>query len=140
MAYEVTKVDVWATEIEDKAGELDRVLAALADAGANLECVIGRREPGKPGMGQVFVSPIADAKVKKAAKAVGLAPADMITLRIEAPNKPGKAHDIMDAISQANINVRGFSMIGLGNKAVAYVGLDSKADADKAIRAIRDIG
>ena len=45
MALKVTKVDVWAGEMQDKPGELGRMLGALAGAGASIDCVIGRRQP-----------------------------------------------------------------------------------------------
>jgi hypothetical protein len=43
----------------------------------------------------------------------------------------------MAAIAGAGVNVRGISALTIGNKAVAYIGLDSKADADKAVKALR---
>jgi len=141
MAITVTKVDVWAADIEDKVGTLDKVLEAIATAGGNVECVIARRHPGKAGMSQVFVSPVKGAKVIKAAKAVGLAPAaDMGTLRVESGNKVGEGHKVMAAIAAAGINVRGISVVGMGNKGVAYIGFDSKADADKAMKAVKGVG
>ena len=140
MPFDVSKVDVWAAEIPDQAGALDRLLAALADAGANLECVIGRREKAKPGTGQVFISPVKGKKAQDTARAVGLAPADMVTLRVEGSNKPGTGHALMAAIAAAGVNVRGISAVSLGTKSVAYIGLDSKDDADKAIKAIRAAG
>jgi hypothetical protein len=140
MAYGVSKVDVWMAEIADEAGAMDRVLGAIAQAGGNLECVIGRRKPDKPGFGQVFVSPVKGKKVQDAAKAAGMVPADMVTLRVETPNKPGKGHDVMRAIAAAGVNVRGISMIAVGTKAVAYVGLDSKDDAERAIKAVKAAG
>jgi len=141
MAVTVTKVDVWAADIEDKSGSLAAVLEALAGAGANIECIIARRRHDRSGAGQVFITPIKGAKVQKAAKSVGLAPAsDMATLRIETPNKAGEGQKVMAAIAGAGVNVRGISALTIGNKAVAYIGLDSKADADKAVKALRKVG
>jgi hypothetical protein len=45
----VERVDVWAATIEDRPGGLAMVLGALRDAGANLQLVIARRAPDKPG-------------------------------------------------------------------------------------------
>ena len=138
MALKVTKADVWVAEIADEPGAMDRVLGAVAGAGGDLECLIGRRRHDLPGKGQVFVSPIKGKKVQQAAREAGLAPAsDMVTLRIEGPNKVGMAHVVMGAVADAGVNVRGISAMGMGNKTVAYVGLDSSADAERAIKAIR---
>ena len=44
MAVKATKVQVWAGDIPDQPGGLDAVLSQLAAAGADLECVIARRQ------------------------------------------------------------------------------------------------
>jgi len=53
MPVSVSKVDIWTAEISDQAGALDRILSAVANAGGNLGCVIGRGSPAKPGSGHV---------------------------------------------------------------------------------------
>ncbi len=75
MSLTITKVDVWAAEIDDTPGGLAKLLGALAGAGADLECVIARRDPTKTGKCVAFLTPVKGANVKKAAKAEGLAPA-----------------------------------------------------------------
>ena len=61
MAIEVSKVDVWSGEIEDRSGGLAEKIEAVAEAGANLEFVIARRAPHKPGTGLVFLAPLRGA-------------------------------------------------------------------------------
>ena len=51
MAIQVNKVDVWVGEIGDRPGGLGEKLDALSEVGANLEFVISRRAPEKPGTG-----------------------------------------------------------------------------------------
>ena len=63
MALKVTKTDVWAVEIKDQPGGLAKVMETIAAAGANLQCVIARRRPDKPGTGVAFVSPLKGKKV-----------------------------------------------------------------------------
>jgi len=58
MSVKVTKTEVWVAEIDDQPGGLAQCLDTLASAGANLECVIGRRQPNKPGKGVIFVTPL----------------------------------------------------------------------------------
>jgi hypothetical protein len=67
MSLTVTKVDVWAAQIDDQPGGLARLLEALAGAGADLECVVARRDPSKTGKGVVFLTPVKGADVRKAA-------------------------------------------------------------------------
>ncbi len=141
MAIRVSKVDVWSGNMPDQPGALDRILADLAAAGANLECVIGRRQPHQPGQGHVYLTPIKGKKAQQAAMAAGLHLADNAgTVRVEMPNKPGAGHAILAAIAGADINVRGFTAIALGAKALAFVGLDSPADAARAATAIKAAG
>ena len=45
----VERVDVWAASIEDRPGGLAEVLAALREAGADLQFIIARRAPEAPG-------------------------------------------------------------------------------------------
>lgn len=138
MALDITKVDVWAAEIADRPGGLASVLDGIAQAGGNLEAVIARRQPDKPGMGVVFVSPIKGKAVQTAAKKAGLSPATNIaTLRIEGPDRAGVGHRILKAIADAGVNARGASALTIGNKFVAYIGFDNAADAASAAKAIK---
>jgi len=140
MALKVTQVEVWAGSIEDRPGELARVLEALAEAGANLECVIARREPAQPGKGQVFVCPLRGKRAQEAAKSVGMSPAtDMGTLRVEGPDKPGLGGRLARAIADAGINLRGVSAAVIGGRFVAYFGFDSSEDAKRAASALKAV-
>jgi len=140
MSITVTKVDVWAAKLEDKPGGLAKVLGVLGDAGANLECVIARRESAKAGTGVAFVTPVTGAGVRKAAKAGGLAPAEKIaTLKVEGDNAPGLGYRITSAIAEAGVNMRGVSGAVIGGKFVAYLGFDSGNDATKAARALKKL-
>ncbi len=139
MALKITKVDVWAGNIQDTPGGLASVLDPLAAAGANLDCVIARRQAEKPGTGVVFVCPV-KGKALKAAQGAGLSQAAHIaTLRIDGPNKGGVGKKIMQAIGDAGVNVRGVSAVVIGSKFAAYIGFDSATDASKAAKAIKAI-
>jgi hypothetical protein len=138
MSLTVTKVDVWAAQIEDKPGGLAKLLGALAGAGANLECVIARRDPSKAGAGVAFLTPVKGADVRKAAKAEGLTPAEnLATLKVEGNDAPGLGFKITSAIADSGVNLRGVSGAVIGRKFVVYLGFDGNADADKAARALR---
>jgi len=138
MALKIQTVDVWATQLQDHPGDLGRVLAALAKAGADLECVIARRQEHKPGTGVVFVSPIKGKKVVDAAELAGMQPAANVgTLRIESADKPALGAKMCSAISDAGINLKGVSAAVIGNKSVVYLGFDSPEDAKRAAKALK---
>lgn len=138
MAYTVKKVDVWAGEIADRPGGLASTLAAMNNAGANIEFVVARRAPDKPGTGVVFLTPIRGAKQKAAAQNAGLSTSDSLhSVRVEGPDRAGLGAKMGDALAAAGINVRGISAAALGRRAVSYFAFDSAADADAAVRVLR---
>jgi hypothetical protein len=140
MSFTVSKVDIWSCKIDDKPGGLAKVLGALGNAGANLDCVIARRDVAKSGAGVVFLTPVKGAAVRKAAQSELLAPAKNIaTLKIEGDDAPGLGGRIAAAIADAGINLRGVSAAVIGKKFVSYFGFDSAADATKAARVLKPL-
>ena len=63
--------------------------------------------------------------------------ADLTTLRIEGLDKQGSCAAMTLAISNAGINMRGVSSMSAGKNFVAYIGLDSKADAEAAAKILK---
>src|SRR3990172_10823485 len=121
MAYSVKKVDVWAGEVADRPGGLAATIAALTNAGANLEFLIARRAPDKPGTGMVFVTPVRGAKQKAAAQGAGLSMSDSLhSVRVEGPDRAGLRAKITGALADAGINLRGVSGAAVGRRAVTY--------------------
>jgi hypothetical protein len=138
MGLKVERVDTWAASIEDKPGSLAGKLNALAGAGVNLEFVIARRAPEKPGSGVMFVTPIKGAAQIKVAREVGFAKSESLhTVRVEGPNKAGYGVNIAEALAAQGMNLRGFTAAAIGPKFVAHLALDSKTDATKAMRILR---
>ena len=138
MPYTVNTIEIWTGEIDDRAGGLAAKLEPLADAGADLEMVIGRRQPHRPGKGVVFLGPVTGAGARRAAAAAGLArAADLAALRVEGPNRPGEGSRLARLLADAGLNLRGLSAAVLGNKFVALLAFDTSADAGKAARLLR---
>ncbi|MBI1996972.1 MAG: ACT domain-containing protein [Deltaproteobacteria bacterium] len=138
MAYSIKKVDVWAGEVADRPGGLAATIAALSNAGANLEFLIARRAADKPGTGVVFVTPVRGAKQKAAAQGAGLSMSDSLhSVRVEGPDRAGLGAKMTGALAGAGINLRGLSGAAIGRRAVTYFGFDSGADADTAMRALK---
>lgn len=138
MAVQITKVDVWAGDIPDQPGGLAEKLEAIAKAGGNLEFIIARRQPEKPGTGVVFLAPIKGAAQTKAAKAGGLSKTTSLhSLRLEAPDRPGLAASISRAVADAGINLRGLSAAAFGRQCVVYFAFDDAAEAKKASQILK---
>ena len=138
MALKAERVDTWAAFIKDEPGSLASKLSALAKARVNLEFVIGRRAPEKPGQGVVFVTPIKGANQCREARKAGFEKTlSLYTLRIEGPDKPGQGAKITQALADKGLNVRGLSAAAIGKKFLAHIALDSAADAANAARVIR---
>jgi len=138
MKVKVSQVDVWAGELKDRPGHLAAKLDVLAEAGADLEFVVARRESSRPGTGVAFVTPLKGAAQARAAKRAGFHRTPSLhSVRIEAADRPGLGAELTEALATANINLRGLSAAALGKRCVVYLALDSAADAKKAIRVLK---
>jgi hypothetical protein len=138
MALKVKKVDTWKATLRDKPGELAAKLGALAKAGINLEFVIARRAPDKPGTGVVFVTPIEGAAKGRAAQLNGFQKTKSVhTVRIEGADRKGEGARIAQALADKGVNLRGFSGASMSKKFVAHLALDGSADAAQAVRVLK---
>jgi hypothetical protein len=135
----VERVDVWAASTVDKPGALSGILKGLHEAGTDLDFIIARRAPEKPGTGVVFLSPIRGDKETRAASTLGFNLASSVeAVRVEADNVPGAAARLAELIADSAIDVRGFSVAVIGTRFIAYIGFDSPADAIKAANIIQE--
>ncbi|MHB9030293.1 MAG: ACT domain-containing protein [Candidatus Latescibacterota bacterium] len=133
------RVDVWAASIKDEPGSLAQILAVLRDVGADLDFILVRRAPEKPGTGVVFLTPLRGDKEISAAADLGFNVTNSVhSVRIEGENNPGIAAAITEKLATAGINLRGFSAAVTGTQYIMYIGLDSESDAQKAIHTIRE--
>jgi hypothetical protein len=140
MKLKISRMDTWATAIDDRPGGLADALTALAAAGANLELIIARRAPEKRGTGVVFVTPLKGAKQTKAAAAAGFRKTDSLhTLRVQGADKPGTGAKLTRALAEAGINLRGFSAAALGRQYITHLALDKAADAAKAAAVLKKL-
>ncbi len=140
MALKVKRIDTWAAPIEDRPGGLADTLNTLAKAGVNLEFMIARRAPDKPGTGVVFVTPITGAAGARAARQAGFAKtARLHTVRIEGPDKRGMCAHIAQVLADKGLNLRGVSAAALNRRFVCHIALDTTTDAAKAMRVLRGL-
>jgi hypothetical protein len=137
----VEKEDVWIASLEDKPGALAGKLTALADAGADLDFVIARRSPDRPGTGVAFVTPLLGDAELKAASELGFSAANRLhSLRVEGENAKGLAGMISGKLGAAGINLRGFSGAVIGKRFVLHVAFDTAELREKAISVIKGMG
>lgn len=135
----VERVSVWSATLTDKPGSLSNKLSCLDEAGVDLDFIIARRAPEKPGSGVVFISPLRGDREVRAASTLGFAISSSIAaLRVEGENEPGAAARLTDLIADAEINMRGFSGAVMGKRYVAYIGFDSPEDANRAAGLIQE--
>lgn len=131
----VEREDVWAASIDDKPGTLGQKLTALAEVGADLDFIIARRSPEKPGTGVVFVTPLRGDREIRAATTLGFSVTQHLhSVRIEGENKRGLAAKLTQKIGKAGINLRGLSGAVIGTRFVLHVGIDTAEDAEKVMK------
>lgn len=136
----VKKLTIWSTEIEDQPGATSGIFRVLSDAGADLQFVLARRQPDKPGKGVLFVAPVAGKKQEDAARQAHLAPASNLAgVRVEGTNKKGLGYRLTQAIAEANLNLRALVATVIGSKYAAIFAFDSQADADRGLQALRKV-
>ncbi|WP_426399104.1 ACT domain-containing protein [Ralstonia sp. R-29] len=136
----VEPVEVWAAGIPDQPGGLAAVLTTLRDAGADLQLIIARRSLERPGEGVVFVTPLqGDHEMRAAAVAGFNITQRQHCVRVTGPNQPGIAAALAEDLAEAGINLRGFSASVIGAQFVAYVAVDSQAEAEKAASVLKAV-
>lgn len=136
----VELVDVWAAPIEDRPGGLALALAALYDAGANLQFIIARRAPDKPGTGVVFVAPLQNDREIRVAAQVGFNVSQSLhSVRVMGRDRPGVAAELVERLAEGGINLRGFSASVIGTQFVAYMSADSLEDAKRAMEILEHV-
>ena len=136
MAFDISKVDIWAGELADRPRALLSRLAVLSKAGANLEFVIARRD--KRGKAIVFMAPLKGTAQIRAAEEAQLKKAErMHTLRVEGPNQRGLGERITRALADEGLNLRGLSAAAIGGRSVTYLRFRNSDDAQRARRALK---
>jgi predicted amino acid-binding ACT domain protein len=134
MDLDVERVDVWAAPIKDQTGSLASLLKGLHKAGTDLQFVIARRSADMPGMGVVFVTPLQGEQETRAASRLGFNVTQSLqSIRIRGQDRAGIVADLMQALADGGINLRGLSASVIGSQFIAYMGVDSPDEAMKAI-------
>jgi hypothetical protein len=115
-------------------------LEVLHQGGANLEFVIARSAPEKPGKGVVFVGPVRGAAEARAAETAGLSKtSSLLALRLDVPNRAGLGAEITRVVADAGINMRGLWAATVGGQSVTYLSFETDADARTAGRLLEKL-
>lgn len=139
MAVTVKKVTLWRCEVENDPGTLDGVLGPLADAGADLQVVMGYRYPGESGKAAIEVFPVSGKKVIAAAQKAGLAASSIPTLMVQGDNRPGLGHGVARAIADAGINLAFLVAQVVDAKYSAVIGFENEEQATQATTLIKKV-
>jgi len=139
MAVTVKKITLWRAKIENRPGTLAAVLEPLAAAKADLQVLMGYREPGQT-QAVVEMYPVAGAKASGAARRSGLSAASGTSLLVSGDNRPGVGHRIARALGDAGINVNFLVAQATGRKFSMVAGFDSEEDATRASALVKKAG
>ena len=141
MSFRYDRVRVWSCEVPDEPGGVASKLAALAQAGENLEYVGTRRLAEKPGWGVLYIAPVTGPDQVRAAKSVGMHEVtNPVVIRVEGDNKAGLAHRLTHEWALAGISFQGLTMAVVHDRFIGYAAFDNAADANKAATILATIG
>ncbi|HYV42653.1 MAG TPA: hypothetical protein VEO02_12760 [Thermoanaerobaculia bacterium] len=137
MAIKVRSITLWRREVENRPGALAETLEPLARAGADLQVVMGYRQPGGEDQAILELYPVSGKKATTAAGDAGLSASTIPTLLVEGDNRPGIGHAMARAIADAGINMNFLVAQTIGRKFSAVFGFETEADAKTAAALIR---
>jgi len=141
MGFKLERVHIWSGEIADKVGGMASKLAALAQAGANLQYISTRRQADRPGTGILYVAPVTGPAQVRAARQAGLAEThETVVLRVEGDNEAGLGFRLTQQWATAGISLQSLTMAVLGNKFVGFAAFDTVTDANRAAQILADLG
>ena len=136
----VKRITLWRREVPNRPGELAATLVPLAEAGANLDVVMGYRFPGNESQAAIEVYPVAGRKAAAAAQRAGLTDSGIPTLLVQGNNRAGLGASFARALSDAGINVAFLVAQVIGRTYSAVIGFDNDADARRAATLIKRAG
>ncbi len=141
MALTVKKIELWNVTVENKAGALAKILEPLAEAGTDLEVVMGTSMPGDDGLASIGVFPVKGRKAMAAARGAGLEPAaSMPSLLVTGENRAGLGKQMSEALAAAGIDIGiAFAQV-VGANFSALFGFAKPEDATRAAALLKKVG
>ena len=139
MPVQVKRITLWRKELENRAGSLASTLEPVAEAGTDLEIVMGYCYPGDRAKAAVELYPVKNKKAMAAAQSAGLAASTIPAVLIEGDNRAGMGHAITKALADAGINLDFLVAQAIGRRFSAVAGFENDADANKATTLIKKV-
>ena len=140
MKMDIARIDLWVAGIKDRPGGLAEKLSGLTEAVANLSFLLARRAPDQPEKAVVFVAPIKGVRQSNAAKKLGFHKSKSICgVQVVTDDKRGLGMVLTKALADSGINLRGFSGVAVGKRAVFHIAFDSAGDAARATKVLRKV-
>jgi hypothetical protein len=137
MSLSVKRITLWRGKVPHRPGALAAALEPLADTRADLEIVMGYREPGETAEAVLELWPVSGRRMSEAVEGVGLHASKAPTLLVTGDNRPGLGHGVARALSEAGINVSFLVAQVVGRRFSAVFGFESDDDATRATGVIR---
>jgi hypothetical protein len=136
MGLTLRRITLWREEVDNTPGILAKVLGPLADAGVNLQVVMGF--PGNETKAAIEVYPVSGKKTDTATS-VGLSASTIPTLLVEGDNRQGLGKAIAEAIAEAGINLGFLVTQVIGRRYSSVIGFENEEDAKRATSLIRKV-
>jgi hypothetical protein len=105
MPVQVKRITLWRKELENRTGSLASTLEPVANAGADLEIVMGYCYPGDRAKAAVELYPVTNKKTTAAAQSAGLAASAIPAVLVQGDNRAGLGHAITKAVADAGVNL-----------------------------------
>ena len=137
MPVQVKRITLWRKELENRAGSLASTLEPVAQAGTDLEIVMGYCYPGDRTRAAVELYPVPNKKASAAAQSAGLSASSIPAVLVQGDNRAGMGHAITKAVADAGINLDFLVAQVIGRKFSAVAGFENDADANKATTLIK---
>ncbi len=127
------RVEQLSIFLENKAGRLAEVTAALAEADINIRA-LSLADTSDFGVLRLIVNDT--HKAKESLKAKGFTVGETEVVAVEVPDKPGGLHNILESLQKANINVEYMYAFvqQSGNNAVMIFRFENVSEAVKLLQ------
>lgn len=141
MGVTVKKAVIWRKEVRNTPGVLASTLKPLADAGVNVQVLMGYAYPGDNNKSAIEVYPISSAKAIAAAKSAKLLPSSSIAcLHVQGDDEVGLGARIAQQLGSAKINVSFVMVQVVGKKYSGFFGFENEMAAERAMKIIKGGG
>ncbi len=139
MSFEITSVELWEGDSEDRPGMLSEQLAEIMRTGTNLDVIVSRPGSNAGDPCKVLLGPLHGAAASGAARESGLKRNLEHWLRLEGPDRPWLAAGIARTVADVGINIRSFTGTVIGDRCVIYISFATAEEARRAAQVLTPV-